>query len=162
MTGNGKTPLKPIHETFVDGEDELLKAAADMFGDLVDDLGSPLKALTVSAHLIIETYYFNFFKQSTCTTCLKRLRESFVRSHAHRREKRPAINPEEFVELADDIERALLRFESTSNHALLRLYRRSDISDSESITRASLYSVTGDTNALLLGGDNETVFLVYL
>lgn len=38
----------------------LLKAAADMFGDLVDDLGPPLKALTVSGDRISTSYTSNF------------------------------------------------------------------------------------------------------
>jgi hypothetical protein len=57
----------------------------------------------------------------------------------------------------DAIERALFTFESTSNHAVMRLYRR-EISDSswESIAHSA------DENYVLLGNESEQVFLVYL
>ena len=60
-----------------------------------------------------------------------------------------------------------MRFESTSNHAVLRLYRKSyapSVSLSESTgslptgVRASTYS----ENGMLVKADNEHVFLVYL
>ncbi|KAG7098252.1 hypothetical protein E1B28_000214 [Marasmius oreades] len=158
-----------------DEETAMLKAAAAMFGDLVDDLGPPLKALS-----------------TTCTTSLKRLRESFVQSHMqihhhhrstsrsnNRRSKTTSVfNPTEFGELVSDIERALRRFESTSNHAVMRLYRKSDVvstlapmaaSHSEGETLASsagsVRSMQGPTtekdNMFLTSQDNEHVFLVY-
>ncbi|KAF5337644.1 hypothetical protein D9758_013030 [Tetrapyrgos nigripes] len=79
-----------------DEETAILKTAAAMFGDLVDDLGPPLKALT---------------------------RKSKSKS------QKPEFTIEEFTELIDGIQKALRRFESTSNHALLRLYRKSDLSE---------------------------------
>jgi hypothetical protein len=69
-----------------------------------------------------------------------------------------AIRPNEFIELVDAIERALFTFESTSNHALMRLYHRSDISVTP---RNSIVSSMEDSSELS-GGDRETVFLVYL
>jgi hypothetical protein len=76
------------------------------------------------------------------------------------------FQPGEFLELVDGIERALVRFESTSNHAVLRLYRKSEIPTSsrpQSVASQAL-SARGDDmdNSLLTGGDNEHVFLVYL
>jgi hypothetical protein len=65
------------------------------------------------------------------------------------------IRSNEFIELVDAIERALFTFESTSNHALMRLYHRTDISGN------SIIFSMGDS-AVPSGGDNETVFLVYL
>ncbi|KIK69372.1 hypothetical protein GYMLUDRAFT_35450 [Collybiopsis luxurians FD-317 M1] len=101
-----------------DEEAAMLKAAAVMFGDLVDDLGPPMKALS-----------------NTCTNGLKRLKESFLQSSSsswssssqHNRRHTAAFNPTEFNTLIDSIEAALLRFESTSNHAVMRLYRKSDL-----------------------------------
>lgn len=66
-----------------------------------------------------------------------------------------AIQPHEFSDLVDGIEAALVRFESTSNHAVLRLYRRSD---------ANLPSTSSEhnTNDTRNQADNENIFLVYL
>ncbi|KAF8893583.1 hypothetical protein BD779DRAFT_1507033 [Infundibulicybe gibba] len=137
-----------------DEETAILRAAAVMFGDLVDDLGPPLRALS-----------------STCTFSLKRLRESFVKSRAQQR-KKDKIEPQDFHELADGIERALIRFESTSNHAVLRLYRKSEastvyMSQESSIAsldpHASISSLNTEQrdNAMLAGANHEHVFLVY-
>lgn len=73
------------------------------------------------------------------------------------------IQPHEFTELVEGIEKALLRFESTSNHAVLRLYRKSAFpSESTSFAglRDSMYSE--NVNGILASTDNEHVFLVYL
>ncbi|KAI0058126.1 hypothetical protein BV25DRAFT_1811380 [Artomyces pyxidatus] len=122
----------------IDDEDiNMLRAAAAMFGDLVDELGPPLKALS-----------------STCTRAIRKLRETF----AHRQHVTdPDVLPQEFVDLVNSIEKALFTFESTSNHALLRLYNRSDVSGITS--RASIASL--DENPVMAGSDNENVFLVY-
>ena len=58
--------------------------------------------------------------------------------------------------MAETLERALFMFESTSNHAVVRLYRRGTGSASESI--ASL----AEDNPALTGSDSESIFLVYL
>ncbi|ESK83383.1 hypothetical protein Moror_15634 [Moniliophthora roreri MCA 2997] len=178
--------IPDVMEESVAEEDEetvMLKAAAAMFGDLVDDLGPPLKALS-----------------SICTTSFKRLRESFVQSqmqihyhHHHRRRKNTrsaaVFHPSEFSELVSEIDKQLMRFESTSNHALIRLYRKSDVSrvfQSQSSTSQyqmarsasagaspilpsqeprtiSLDAYTPDVkeNTFLTSQDNEHVFLVY-
>lgn len=79
-------------------------------------------------------------------------------------------------QLTEDIHRALFAFESTSNQALMRVYRRSNLLASESFTSAgeSIASVnnrrseTGncehdeDNELLMRSGADETVFLVYL
>jgi len=64
------------------------------------------------------------------------------------------------IDLANGIQRALFEFDSTSNHALLRLYHRADVSTADS--RASVYSSDDNTNSALPGGDTQHVFLVYL
>ncbi|KAJ6538778.1 Fusaric acid resistance protein-like-domain-containing protein [Mycena vulgaris] len=139
--GNGKQKADDV----ISGEEEddqetvMLKAAAEMFGDLVDDLGPPLKALSM-----------------TCTSSLLRMRQSFVQSQ--RRSKRNVFQPHEFLELVDGIERALVRFESTSNHAVLRLYRRSAASEFPADLRDSAYT---ENTEVLSNADNEHVFLVY-
>jgi hypothetical protein len=88
---------------------------------------------------------------------LKELREAFAK--VRRGGQEGALHPNEFSELVEAIERALFTFESTSNHALMRLYRRTDISATPSCN--SVIS-SMEENVVLGGGDNETVFLVYL
>ncbi|KAJ3563310.1 hypothetical protein NP233_g9021 [Leucocoprinus birnbaumii] len=134
-------------------EGMLLKAAAEMFGALVDEVGPPLKALT-----------------KACTTTLGQLKEAFLKARINKLPDRDsATGPPEFMDLVDDIEKALVRFESTSNHALLRLYKRVDISD---ISRSSIASfdqrssrtsegLDDSKNTLLTSHENEHVFLVY-
>ncbi|KAJ7678691.1 hypothetical protein B0H17DRAFT_102075 [Mycena rosella] len=120
-------------------ETVMLNAAAEMFGDLVEELGPPLKALS-----------------TTCTSSILRMRQSFVQ--CQRRSKRKVLQQHEFLELGDGIERALVRFESTSNHAVLRLYQRSAASEFPPDRRdnASSENTEGPDSA-----DNEHVFLVY-
>ncbi|KAI0929858.1 hypothetical protein AcV5_006710 [Taiwanofungus camphoratus] len=118
---------------------ELLQTAAIMFGDMMDDLGPPLKALS-----------------TTCITTLARLRDAFMLP-------RQGVNKDDidfaqFQQLADSIERALFTFESTSNHAVLRLYRNRNASGTQS--RSSVSSMI-EENHILTGGDGENVFLVY-
>ncbi|KAJ3996784.1 Fusaric acid resistance protein-like-domain-containing protein [Lentinula boryana] len=150
----GETPSKlgqlvdvPSNDSAMEEEDEetaILKAAAVMFGDLVDDLGPPMKALS-----------------GTCTTGLKRLRESFLPSQqAHRHGRHSQFHFSEFDELIESIDAALLRFESTSNHAMMRLYRKSDLFR---LSRRSntVTSIAKSDNALLSGDGTEHVFLVY-
>ncbi|KAJ7678692.1 Fusaric acid resistance protein-like-domain-containing protein [Mycena rosella] len=137
--GNGKQKADDASSAEDDEETVMLKAAAEMFGDLVDDLGPPLKALS-----------------TTCTSSLLRMRQSFVQSQ--RRSNRPAFQQHEFLELVDGIERALARFESTSNHAVLRLYRRSAASEFPADLRDSIYT---ENTEVLSSADNEHVFLVY-
>jgi len=149
-----------------DEERAMLGAAAVMFGDLVDDLGPPLKALSVSFWTSFQLCLFTFpHRQVACTSSLTHLREAFEQSQSHNQGK-SIFQPAEFLELVDRIERALVRFESTSNHAVLRLYRKSEVpmsSRPQSIVSQTL-SARGDDmdNSLLMGGDNEHVFLVYL
>lgn len=71
------------------------------------------------------------------------------------------MKPHEFFELVDNIERSLMRFESTSNHAVMRLYRKSDPADGEGSV-LSIVSTDGNDNSMLMNQDNEHIFLVYL
>lgn len=71
------------------------------------------------------------------------------------------MNAEEFVDLAETVERALYTFESTSNHAVLRLYRRGLGSQSFSRVSESLQA-PADDNSVLMGAESENIFLVYL
>ncbi|KAF7981915.1 hypothetical protein HWV62_31521 [Athelia sp. TMB] len=130
---------KTVEETALAEDNALLQAAATMFGDLVDDLGPPLKALSKS-----------------CTSALKGLREAFTK---RARSGKDAVRPKDFVGLADAIERALFTFESTSNHALMRLYQRSEMS----LAPSRMSFATTDDGSLFGKGesDSETVFLVY-
>ncbi|KAI8985654.1 Fusaric acid resistance protein-like-domain-containing protein [Trametes punicea] len=123
----------------LDEEAALLQAAATAFGDMMDDLGPPLRALS-----------------TTCTSTLKRLREAFV--HPRDSTDRTTMQLADFHELSESVERALFTFESTSNHAVVRLYRSGNVSGYDS--RASIASLTSD-NQVLAGDESETVFLVY-
>ncbi|KAH9857292.1 hypothetical protein C2E23DRAFT_807373 [Lenzites betulinus] len=138
--GNGRT----VDSTFsssaaLDEEAVLLQAAATVFGDLMDDLGPPLKALS-----------------ATCTSTLKRLREAFV--HPRDNTDQTTMQSADFLELSDNVERALFTFESTSNHAVLRLYRSGNVSGVDS--RASIASLTSENQALS-GDESENIFLAY-
>ncbi|KAI0630649.1 Fusaric acid resistance protein-like-domain-containing protein [Trametes polyzona] len=144
VTGNGNGKGKIVDPnitspSLLDEESVLLQAAATVFGDLMDDLGPPLKALSTS-----------------CTTTLKRLREAFV--HPRDNTDRTTMQPADFHELSENVERALFTFESTSNHAVLRLYRSGNMSGLDS--RASIASLTSDNQALT-GDESENIFLVY-
>ncbi|KAH7889008.1 hypothetical protein F5I97DRAFT_1804311 [Phlebopus sp. FC_14] len=138
-TGKGRIQRGGVLSHGDELEEALLQVAADMFGDLMDDVGPPLKALS-----------------NTCASCLKRLREAFVRSQLS--PKGQMMQPQDFHAIIDGIERALFTFESTSNHALLRLYRRSNFSFASS--RRSMSSSIEDTFALA-DSEQEHVFLVY-
>lgn len=70
------------------------------------------------------------------------------------------LKPEEFHVLVDQLEKALFQFESTSNHAVLRLYRRGVGSNLEE-SMDSLRSAA-EENSVLMGSDSENIFLVYL
>ncbi|THH14901.1 hypothetical protein EW146_g5493 [Bondarzewia mesenterica] len=143
--GIGKTKAGAQNGSDGAGLDEdavMLRSAATMFGDMVDELGPPLRALS-----------------STCTNAIRELREAFIHRNGI---ADMAIDSMKFMELADGIERALFTFESTSNHAVLRLYRRSDASGLNSRASGSIYSLNENKeNTILSGSDNENVFLVY-
>lgn len=121
------------------GQNAILQATADMFGELVDDSGPPLNALS-----------------SACKDALYHLRLALDKT------KGKKFNPTEFNELADKLERALFTFESTSNQAFMRLYRKSlhseDLGDQES--RASIVSIE-DGRSVLSVTEYENLFLVY-
>ena len=75
-----------------------------------------------------------------------------------RDDNRATLQPTDFVEISNSIERALFTFESTSNHAVLRAYRSGNAGlDSHS----SVASLTSE-NQVLMGAESENVFLVYL
>ncbi|TFK54580.1 hypothetical protein OE88DRAFT_1655325 [Heliocybe sulcata] len=137
--GKGKTVDMDGLSSKDSDDAEVLKAAAEMFGDLVDDLGPPLKALT-----------------DTCATSLRRLKEAFVQRQ--RRSRKESIRPTEFTELTENLERALFTFESTSNHAVIRLYRRNESAFRHSRSSVNILS---EDNMVLTGTEHENVFLVY-
>ena len=91
QTNKGKTPAVSVG---MEDETQLLNAAVDIFGDIVGELGPPLKALS-----------------TICITTLRKM-------------KRDDLKLEEFDQLMEDIERALFTFDSTSNQAVVRLYSR--------------------------------------
>jgi hypothetical protein len=68
------------------------------------------------------------------------------------------------MELANGIQRALFEFDSTSNHAVLRLYQRADAhgSTSHGSTASASASSEYGPNPFLSGSESEHVFLMYL
>lgn len=140
-----------------DADEILLQAAADMFGDLVDELGPPLKALTVSRTSSVLRKVLTSSCKRTCTASFKRLREAFAQSKNVQRET--PLQPHDFHLLIDEIDRALFTFESTSNHAVIRLYKRSNFA-------ASSMGISFDSSApldnVLMNSEHEHIFLLYL
>ena len=92
MVAQANKGKAPVASDGAEDETQLLDTAVDIFGDIVDELGPPLKALS-----------------TICTTSLKKM-------------KRDDLKLEEFDQLMEDIERALFTFDSTSNQAVVRLY----------------------------------------
>ncbi|KAI9447166.1 Fusaric acid resistance protein-like-domain-containing protein [Russula earlei] len=123
-------------------EGVMLRAAAAMFGDLVSELDSPLRALS-----------------STCTKALCRLRGAFSDRESTSADTESVLD--EFMELANGIQRALFEFDSTSNHAVLRLYRRIDASGSTLLASPASTSAEENIGPFISGSDNEHVLLVY-
>ena len=91
--------------------------------------------------------------QKACTDALKRLRQVFTDIGGNNDKD---LEPDEFHELVDALEGALLRFESTSNHAVIRLYRKGTGSVDASI------SSLAEEASVLQGANSESIFLVYL
>lgn len=136
-------------DVFYNDEPALLQTAETMFGDLAEELGSPLRALS-----------------SASTFALDKLREACSQSRMGSQRPSAVIQPSKFSELVEGIEAALVRFESISNHVVLRLYRRSNIPSTprptSSTTRPDFYSRhNSEEHSLLNSADNEHVFLVY-
>ena len=69
------------------------------------------------------------------------------------------MRPIDFVKITVTLERALFTFESTSNHAVLRMYRNGNVSQSDS--RASMASTSSEIQ-VLMGDESENVFVAYL
>ncbi|PPQ75741.1 hypothetical protein CVT24_002587 [Panaeolus cyanescens] len=128
----GKDAHNDLHR---EGGDSLT-AAASVFSELIDELGSPLRALS-----------------STTTHTLNRLRDACSYSTQESNRLSDIISPNEFSELIDGIEAALVRFESTSNHAVLRLYRKVDVNF---VPNEDPFLPTHTSDQ-----DHETIFLVY-
>src|SRR5712675_1171811 len=98
--------------------------------------------------------------QSTCTRAIVRLRGAFSDQGTTSADAEPVLD--EFMDLANGIQRALFEFDSTSNHAVVRLYNRAGASGSTSHASPVSASTEGNPNPFLSGDDNEHVFLVYL
>ncbi|PVF97453.1 hypothetical protein CPB86DRAFT_706963 [Serendipita vermifera] len=130
---------EPNEGKVMDEETLALAAAAAVFGSLIDDVGPPMAALT-----------------DACTGTLKSMRKALIEERERTRKSMRWFHDHidgvnDFPELGAKIERALYNFDSTSNQALMRLYRRSAITDTESIA-----STTDG-----MRDDIDTMFLVY-
>ncbi|KZT41476.1 hypothetical protein SISSUDRAFT_981821 [Sistotremastrum suecicum HHB10207 ss-3] len=110
-----------------DGGADQFDAALAVFVDLVKQLDPTVQGLS--------TQFTRAFKQMSDAFVNPRWEESQI---------------EQLAELAEDIRKALFQFESTSNHAVLNLYRRSASIDSENSSKASV-----------LWNESEGVFLIY-
>ena len=103
--------------------------------------------------------------KSACTDALRRLRKGFAKRHDIGNS-----DAQKFIRLTEQVQRALFTFESTSNQALIRVYRRSNLLVSESFSTASeqfsLFNssteLDNENELLTHSGADETVFLVYL
>jgi hypothetical protein len=103
--------------------------------------------------------------QTTCTRTIGYLRVAFS-DQGHASADAESVL-DEFMELANGIQRALFEFDSTSNHAVLRLYQRAEAhGGSSSTSHPSTASASASSeygpNPFLSGGEGEHVFLVYL
>ncbi|KIJ39387.1 hypothetical protein M422DRAFT_257704 [Sphaerobolus stellatus SS14] len=130
-------------------KDATLEAAASMFGDLVDDLGPPMSALATA-----------------CTTTLHRIKHAFEhpRSSSAPSPSAPPFSAHEFMRLADDIQCSLYQFDSTSNRAVVRLYRRSEMAERLNVDKDVFYedNVGGAMpRGMFEEGRDETVLLLY-
>ena len=67
------------------------------------------------------------------------------------------MQPQDFHVIIDNIERALFTFESTANHALLRIYRDSNFASSSSNSVSSAPANHPSANI-----EQENVFIIYL
>lgn len=69
------------------------------------------------------------------------------------------MQPQDFHKIIEGIDRALHTFKCTSNHAVLRLYRRSNFA-SDSMHKSTHSSL--EDNPVLAESEHEHIFLVYL
>ncbi|KAG8758649.1 hypothetical protein FRC14_007704 [Serendipita sp. 396] len=139
----GASEDDPIFTNLRDGDEEAaaLAAATAVFGSIVDDVGPPMVALT-----------------EACTETLKSMRSALIQDRQRSRHtlswfgRARSQDRHDFSLLSAGIEKALFLFDSTSNQALMRLYRRS----ANTKETDSLSSTTDH-----LHDENETMFLVY-
>jgi hypothetical protein len=98
--------------------------------------------------------------QSTCTRAIGHLRGAFFDQGRTSADAESVLD--EFIEVANGIQRALFQFDSTSSHAVLRLYQRADAYGSTSHSSTASPSSEDSSNPFLFGSESEHVFLVYL
>lgn len=131
-SGNGKAAHASGVEPLGDGrEDEeiLLNTREGMFGSLIEDVGAPMKALSEACVVTL----------GQMSTAFNSVRQSDYDSDLCN-----------FSELKSKINRALFTFESTSEHAVMRAFRRGDgIGDGAAASNETL------------DRENETVLLVF-
>ncbi|KAF8608644.1 hypothetical protein BDV93DRAFT_433325 [Ceratobasidium sp. AG-I] len=125
---NGKGRIDTSTER-KDEDEALLKAAEAMFGSLIDDVDSPMKALS-----------------NVCVLTLRQISSAFNSV----RESNFDSEICNFSELRSEISRTLFTFESTSDHAVMRLFRRGDGEDQNAAASNEA-----------LDRENETVLLVF-
>lgn len=66
------------------------------------------------------------------------------------------MQPRDFHKIMDGIDRALVTFETTSNYAVVRLYKQSYFASAQKSTPSP------EENPLLTESEHEHIFLVYL
>ncbi|KAM6502305.1 Fusaric acid resistance protein-like domain containing protein [Amanita muscaria] len=129
--------------------------ATALFEELIDDLNPPLKAL-----------------KAVCLHALRRLHVAFEQLGTKKDIPVTQTNFQEFEELVEAIERALLQFDSTSEYALLRWYKNdesisqpwtSDCNPGSSSNFGGPQSkqYKGQGHDLIPSRGHEVIFLVY-
>ncbi|KAF8627218.1 hypothetical protein AX15_004480 [Amanita polypyramis BW_CC] len=120
--------------------------AAAIFESLVDELSSPLKNLKV-----------------TCVYALEKLHKAFEGMNTKLQDNTAKVDLQDFAELVEVIEVALLRFDATSDRAILRFYRQ-DSSHLHDLGHPELdqeYKRGKEQRHTSVTQEHEVVFLVY-
>ncbi|CAE6416781.1 unnamed protein product [Rhizoctonia solani] len=127
-------------------EDEDAKTAEAMFRSLVADLDSPMKKLSVRIKSHLLQNFSDSNEQQVCVETLDKMSNAFQSV----RQSDSDSDLEDFTKMKREIEETLFKFESTSEQAVMRLFRRGDGGDN---------GEAPSTEAL--DKENETVLLVF-
>ncbi|CEL60767.1 hypothetical protein RSOLAG1IB_04006 [Rhizoctonia solani AG-1 IB] len=128
-------------------EEEDTNTAESMFRSLVADLDSPMKKLSVCIKIHPLRLLSDDNQQQICVETLDKMSNAFQSV----RQSDSDSDLEDFTKMKREIDQTLFQFESTSEQAVMRLFRRGDGGDN------------GEASSIeALDKDNETVLLVFL
>jgi hypothetical protein len=148
----GKSNLKSFEDNGkgidINGqEEEDTNTAESMFRSLVADLDSPMKKLSVCIKIHPLRLLSDDNQQQICVETLDKMSNAFQSV----RQSDSDSDLEDFTKMKREIDQTLFQFESTSEQAVMRLFRRGDGGDN------------GEASSIeALDKDNETVLLVFL